>query len=158
MGPQAAGVACGGLPGLLQGLGVAGGPYPRDKAAPSPTPPHPPAATTNLLVPLVVIELTHTHTHLPTPHTLPADLDQACLSLFLFGRAHCELWREPVGTLVAVLTPKVSRESRCLLLIGSRVEGWGGEGGHPGGCADTQGEQREPLPAADRVQDRKSVV
>ena len=35
------------------------------------------------------------------------DLDQTCLSLFLFSGAHDELWREAEGSIVALLSPKV---------------------------------------------------
>lgn len=41
------------------------------------------------------------------------DLDQASHSLFLFGAAHSDLWKESVGTLVALFSPKVSAAS-CL--------------------------------------------
>lgn len=40
------------------------------------------------------------------------DLDQSSLSLFLFGAAHDDLWREPEGTIVALFTPK-ARRWRC---------------------------------------------
>eukprot|EP00887_Chlorella_sp_A99_P003846 scaffold11.g3846.t1 len=53
------------------------------------------------------------------PRESAADLDQACLSLFLFGHAHAELWREPVGTLVAVFAPKVKSDSEFSLSVDS---------------------------------------
>ena len=67
-----------------------------------------------------------THPHPPTPRlptpphpTAPStgrcysiwkvtDLDQTCLSLFLFSGAHDDLWKEPEGTIIALFTPKAS--------------------------------------------------
>jgi minichromosome maintenance protein 10 len=40
------------------------------------------------------------------------DLDQTCLSLFLFSNAHGDLWKEPEGTLVALFSPKVRAQTR----------------------------------------------
>lgn len=37
------------------------------------------------------------------------DLDQACISLFLFGAAHDDFRRQPVGTMVALFSPKVGQ-------------------------------------------------
>lgn len=61
-----------------------------------------------------------------------ADLDQACVSLFLFGRAHEELRREPPGRLVAVFNAKVRADggefslsadsAEQLLLLGTASE------------------------------------
>jgi len=47
------------------------------------------------------------------------DLDQTCLSLFLFSGAHSDLWREPEGTIVALFSPKV----RCWWGVGVGVGG-----------------------------------
>ncbi|EFN59862.1 hypothetical protein CHLNCDRAFT_133673 [Chlorella variabilis] len=47
------------------------------------------------------------------------DLDQTCLSLFLFSGAHDELWREAEGSIVALLSPKVKTEGDFSLSVDS---------------------------------------
>ncbi|KAL4421928.1 hypothetical protein ABPG77_005212 [Micractinium sp. CCAP 211/92] len=52
------------------------------------------------------------------------DLDQSSLSLFLFGAAHDDLWREPEGTIVALFTPKVRAEGDFSLSVDSADQIW----------------------------------
>ncbi|KAL4437421.1 hypothetical protein ABPG75_004560 [Micractinium tetrahymenae] len=52
------------------------------------------------------------------------DLDQTGLSLFLFGAAHDDLWREPEGTIVALFTPKVRAEGDFSLSVDSAEQIW----------------------------------
>ncbi|PSC68556.1 MCM10-like protein [Micractinium conductrix] len=52
------------------------------------------------------------------------DLDQTCLSLFLFSGAHDDLWKEPEGTIIALFTPKVRAEGDFSLSVESAEQVW----------------------------------
>lgn len=52
------------------------------------------------------------------------DLDQTCVSLFLFGSAHAELRKEAVGSLVAVFKPKVKADGEFSLSVESGAQVW----------------------------------
>ncbi|PRW60422.1 MCM10-like protein [Chlorella sorokiniana] len=47
------------------------------------------------------------------------DLDQTCVSLFLFSGAHDDLWREAEGTIVALFSPKVRADGEFSLSVDS---------------------------------------
>ncbi len=66
------------------------------------------------------------------------DLDQTSHSLFLFGAAHGDLWKENVGTIVALFSPKVGgwRSETGAARAGIQIpeSGGGGGGGTVFGC------------------------